>query len=367
MKLFLCSIVAAILWQVGQWKGIAALADLSFPTSTHSSFGKPHYIGEYFDEIGYYQALRVADTRPLVRKQSAFQLIEVFENDHYGKILVLDGVLQLTERDADAYNEMMAHVPMFQNREPKRVLVIGGGDGYVVSEVLKHESVVLVDHVDLDGEVIETCRQHFSWGKQVWEDNADRVQLHLLDGALFVEQAKDGFYDVIIQDSSDPWAWNEEGEKYALPSSVLYSKRHLMNLHRILAPGGVLSFQAESLQIPSDLQDIARWRQDALQVGFREARYGSITISSYPTGQIGFLLCEKSLPAPGLYQQVKERYEKMIDQEGGATTYYHPRLQSSAFDIPLWAEQAIYGPNGISNHVCLQNDWNNESSPSIEG
>ena len=76
-------------------------------------------------------------------------------------MLVLDGVLQLTEKDANAYNEMLAHIPLFQHPNPKQVLVVGGGDGYVLGEVLKHGSMELVDHVDLDSDVIETCQEHF--------------------------------------------------------------------------------------------------------------------------------------------------------------------------------------------------------------
>ena len=92
-------------------------------------------IGEWQDDIGFYQAIRVTDESPILVKQSKYQTIEVHESAYYGKVLVLDGVLQLTERDADSYNEMMAQMPMMQHKNPKRALVIGGGDGYVLSEV----------------------------------------------------------------------------------------------------------------------------------------------------------------------------------------------------------------------------------------
>lgn len=92
-------------------------------------------IGEWQDDIGFYQAIRVTDESPILVKQSKYQTIEVHESSYYGKVLVLDGVLQLTERDADSYNEMMAQMPMMQHQNPKRALVIGGGDGYVLSEV----------------------------------------------------------------------------------------------------------------------------------------------------------------------------------------------------------------------------------------
>jgi predicted membrane-bound spermidine synthase len=92
-------------------------------------------VGEIERSIGFYQAIELADNSLLYEKQSKYQAIEVHKTKHFGKLLLLDGVIQLTERDADSYNEMMAHVPMFQHPNPRRVLVIGGGDGYVLKEV----------------------------------------------------------------------------------------------------------------------------------------------------------------------------------------------------------------------------------------
>jgi spermidine synthase len=92
-------------------------------------------IGEAEKSIGFYQAIEMEEKSCLFIKQSKFQKIEVHQSKFYGKVLLLDGVMQLTERDADSYNEMMAHIPMFQHPNPKRVLVIGGGDGYILNEV----------------------------------------------------------------------------------------------------------------------------------------------------------------------------------------------------------------------------------------
>lgn len=96
----------------------------------------PKYrIGEMEGSIGFYQAIEMVENSLLYSKQSQFQAIEVHQSKFFGKMLVLDGVIQLTERDADSYNEMMAHVGMFQHPNPKRVLLVGGGDGYVLKEV----------------------------------------------------------------------------------------------------------------------------------------------------------------------------------------------------------------------------------------
>jgi spermidine synthase len=318
---------------------------LGWDTTTNSV---PASVSEWVEETGFYQSIRLTEEEPLYRKQSAYQLIEVRQSPYYGKLLVLDGVVQITERDGNSYNEMLSHIPMFQNAHPQRVLVIGGGDGYVVSEVLKHSSVEHVDHVDLDTDVIETCKQFFSWS-DCWND--PRVHLHIADGAKFVRNALDQSYDVIIQDSSDPWKLGKNGEQVNLPSSVLYAPEHFQNIFRILKPNGVLNMQAESLQIPSDLEGIRSWRNLALSVGFESAKYGSIMISSYPTGQIGFLLCERDQSAASSLDLIENRFAQLVEANK-STTYYHPPLQAGSFILPLWAMKHIYNdkvnivPNG---------------------
>ena len=229
-------------------------------------------------------------------------------------------------------------------------------------KVLKHESVVSVDHVDLDGEVTETCRKFFPWGK-AWEDN--RVTLHVADGAKFVADAKDGYYDAIIQDSSDPYTWGDDGKKLELPSNILYSVEHFRHILRILRPGGVFNFQAETFNIPSDLEGISEWRNQALDVGFASAKYGSLMISSYPTGQIGFLLCRKSSDNGGdsnegsgitpTLNDVEARFAQMV-RRGDRTTYYQPKLQFSSFDLPLWVEESVYGTSIVSTVASLEQE-----------
>jgi len=280
-------------------------------------------VGEFLDEIGFYQSITVTEDSPIYQARSKYQDIEVHTSHHYGKILVLDGVTQLTERDADAYNEMMAHMPMMEHMEPKRVLVIGGGDGYVVSEVLKHPSVEHVDHVELDEDVIKVCQTHFSWGK-AWDD--PRVTLHVTDGAAFARNAPKGYYDVIIQDSSDPFGWDEDGNEFELPSAVLYTKEHLENLYQALSSDGVLNFQTDTYNLPHDLEDAKEWREKLLEIGFESSRYGSLSISSYPTGQFGFLLCKKINGSGPNLAEVERRFDDMVER-GLSTTYYQPKFQ----------------------------------------
>jgi spermidine synthase len=189
--------------------------------------------------------------------------------------------------------------------------------------------VVQIDHVELDTAVIDLSREHFEWGT-AWDD--PRCHLHITDGAAFVRDAQDGYYDVIIQDSSDPFVVEKDGSVTILPSQVLYTPEHFAQLLRILSPEGIFTFQAETYNIPSSLDGIMKWRQSSLDAGFTSARYGTISISSYPTGQIGFYVCAKQHVTTEegnidkdkiQMESVQTRFEKFISD----TSHYHPRMQ----------------------------------------
>ena len=111
--------------------------------------------------------------------------------------------------------------------------------------MLRHDSVEHVDHVDLDGDVVEACSKYFpQWG-DAWKD--PRAKLHIMDGAEFVRNSPDSFYDVVIQDSSDPFIIEDDGTATPLPSGVLYEEDHICHLHRILKPNGILNIQVRKL------------------------------------------------------------------------------------------------------------------------
>jgi spermidine synthase len=328
-------------------------------------------IEEVEDEIGYIQSL-VVKIPPMVTFESNYQEIEVYESDNFGKVFILDECLQLTEKDAPHYNEMLAHVPMMEylathsNPEPMRVLVLGGGDGYVVSELLKYSNIESIDHVELDEGVINISKQFFDWSS-AWEH--DKVNLIIGDGAEFVmNQLQEGGknYHVIIQDASDPYYTDSTGSVVTLPSHVLYEDEHFEIMHKLLKPNsGILMFQAETYNIPSNLDEIRSWRGSLENIGFDHIRYGSISISTYPTGQIGFFVshshednddmicksdaCGENLETPATNKMdVSDwmdwnRVWASFRELNGKTKYYHPRIHKSSFDLPLWVEEAIYG------------------------
>ncbi len=308
-------------------------------------------------EIGFAQSLGL-QTPPIVSFESEYQFIEIYHSDHFGKVFILDECLQLTERDAPHYNEMLSHVPVMEymasvwkrNATPKplSVLVVGGGDGYVVSELLKHSFVASVDHVELDKGVTDVSKEHFPWAKNVWDN--EKVDLIHEDGASFVQQkiAEGSSYDIVIQDSSDPFFFDENGDKQVLPSSVLYTEEYFKALHQLLQPNhGVLMFQAETYNIPSNLEEIKKWRSVLMNIGFENARYGTIAIPTYSTGQIGFYVAhatasqvkttcmdnESSHEKESTCTESNQSGEadlsiitKYFDEMLAKTLYYHPKI-----------------------------------------
>merc|ERR1719215_1875815 len=157
----------------------------------------------------------------------------VFDSTDWGRVLVLDGVIQLTERDESSYQEMMAHLPLFAHTEPKQVLVVGGGDGGVVREVAKHACVEKVTHCEIDEGVIEAAKKYFPTMAKGFA--SPKVNVIVGDGVAFVTEAAENSYDVVIVDSSDPVG----------PAEGLFSPKFYAAVHRILKPGGVLCAQGE--------------------------------------------------------------------------------------------------------------------------
>jgi spermidine synthase len=167
--------------------------------------------------------------------RSKFQTIEIIENKDYGRILVLDGLIQTTERDEFYYHEMLVHPAMASHPKPEEVLIVGGGDGGALREVLKY-GVKKVWLVEIDGLVIEACRKHFPWLRPAFAD--ERAELVVADGNVFIEET-DRKFDVILVDSSDPVG----------PSTVLHEEAFYRKLKSRLKPGGIIAAQAGSLML----------------------------------------------------------------------------------------------------------------------
>ena len=141
-------------------------------------------------------------TGVLASERSEFQQIDILDTVHFGRALALGGVVNVAERDEHGYHEMLVHVPLMAHPDPKRVLIIGGGDGGTLREVCKHPGVEQAIQVEIDGRVVELCKE-FLPQTAVGYDHP-KAELVLGDGLAYVENAPDGSFDVILVDSTDP-------------------------------------------------------------------------------------------------------------------------------------------------------------------
>lgn len=180
------------------------------------------------------QAMNLKVNQILHHEKSKYQDVLVFESSDYGNVLVLDNVIQCTERDEFSYQEMITHLAMNSHPDPKKVLVIGGGDGGVLREVVKHESVQEAVLCDIDEAVIRLSKKYLP-GMSVSYQHP-KVKTHIGDGFEFLKAKKNEF-DVIITDSSDP-----EG-----PAESLFQKPYFELLRDALRDGGVITTQGCSL------------------------------------------------------------------------------------------------------------------------
>jgi spermidine synthase / saccharopine dehydrogenase (NADP+, L-glutamate-forming) len=246
-------------------------------------------------------------------EKSLFQDVLVFESETYGNVLVLDGVIQCTERDEFSYQEMIAHLPMASHHNPERVLVIGGGDGGVVREVLKYESIREVVLCDIDETVPRVSKFYLPHMADVLSD--PKVTVHIGDGFAFL-QSHTSTYDVIVTDSSDPVG----------PAASLFQKPYYQLLHDALRPGGHIAAQGECLWIHLSL--ISDVRKSVQDVGFGQVEYAFTTIPTYPSGQIGFLLASKKGGPENNDLKV------IVKGPSQATRYWNPDVHRAAYILP---------------------------------
>ena len=174
---------------------------------------------------------RYENTKTLFHEKNEFQDLILFENPILGRVLMLDGVTQVTEADEFIYHEMMTHVPIFSHNNPEDILIIGGGDGGIAREVLRHSRVNSVTMIEID-EAVVTFSQEFMPKISNGAFKNPKLTLEIADGAAFVQNTLKKF-DVIIVDSTDP-----EGL-----GSVLFTKEFYTSCHRILNKGGILVTQ----------------------------------------------------------------------------------------------------------------------------
>lgn len=291
---------------------------------------KEGWFTELSDEHFPGQGFSVQVEEVLHHSKSEFQDVLVFRSTSFGNVLVLDGIIQCAERDEFAYQEMIAHVPLFAHSKPKNVLVIGGGDGGVIREVVKHDCVEKVTLVEIDKTVIDLS-QKFLPGMS-YTLNHSKVNINLCDGFQFLRdvahRAIDEKYDVIITDSSDP-----EG-----PAEAFFQKEYFELLKAALNQGGIVIAQAsENVWLKIDY--LQRLMKIAHSV-FEKANYCYTTVPTYTSGQLGLIICcddqQVDLTKP-------QRHPS--GQEQDTLKYYNSDIHQASFILPTWADRLINGGN----------------------
>ncbi|KAJ9554539.1 hypothetical protein OSB04_018584 [Centaurea solstitialis] len=266
----------------------------------------------------------------LFQGKSDYQDVMVFQSATYGKVLVLDGVIQLTERDECAYQEMITHLPLCSIPNPKKVLVVGGGDGGVLREVARHSSVEHIDICEIDKMVVDVAKEFFPDVAVGYED--PRVTLHIGDGVAFLKAAPEGSYDAVIVDSSDPIG----------PAQELFEKPFFESIAKALRPGGVVCTQAESIWLHMHIiEDIVT---NCRQVFKGSVNYAWTTVPTYPSGVIGFMLCSTEGPEVDFRNPVNaidSNDNESKCKSVGPLKFYNKEIHSAAFCLPTFAKKVI--------------------------
>ncbi|WP_324669497.1 polyamine aminopropyltransferase [Geochorda subterranea] len=257
--------------------------------------------------------------RTLEVRQTAYQHLAVLETEPWGRMLVLDGMIQLTVADEFVYHEMLAHVPLVAHGQARRVLVVGGGDGGTVREVLRHPEVEEVVLAEIDPEVVEVCQRHFPETAACLDD--PRVRLAIGDGIAHVAEHPDT-YDVILVDSTEP-----VGKAVGLFGESFYA-----SCRQALRPGGLMVAQTESPFYNPQL--IARCHV-AMRQAFGNARLYLAPVPTYPSGLWSFMAAslgpDPSVPA---------------GEAGGTPSglrYYSREVHRAAFVLPPFVHALLQG------------------------
>jgi spermidine synthase len=257
--------------------------------------------------------------RELAREKSAFQDIVVFESASHGRVMVLDGVIQITEADEFAYQEMIAHVPLLAHGAARRVLIIGAGDGGVLRRVLQHRTVEAATMVEIDGAVIRLAREFLpDIGGDAWNDK--RAKVIVGDGIDHVRSAPDGAYDVIIVDSTDPVGVGE----------VLFTNDFYANCARVLSPAGIVVNQCG---VPFMQGDELRHTSARRRKFFPDV---SAYLAAVPTYVGGFMTLGFSGRDPGQRALPADEIRRRAEAAGilGTTRYWTPEIHAAAFHLP---------------------------------
>ncbi len=263
--------------------------------------------------------------RVLFRGRSPFQDIAVIETNDFGRMLVMDGFVMTTEKDEFVYHEMMAHVPLAAHPAPRKVLIVGGGDGGVLREVLRHPGVESATLVEIDRLVLEVSREFLPSLANGFDD--PRATVLIGDGLAHVRETETSTYDVVIVDGTDPSG----------PGEVLFGGEFYRDVARILTPDGIVATHLS--ENPFSMASRVLAIRDRIAGSFSRVGICRADIPSYHTGTWYFCVATNSRdadpasPRPG-------------SVDGIALKYYSPAIHRAAFVLPPYVEELLAKGSG---------------------
>ena len=278
-----------------------------------------HWFTEEFTSEGSAFSLKVKEK--LHEEQTPYQLLEMYDTQTFGKLMVLDGCTMLTTRDNFLYHEMMSHVPLFSHENPKKVVIIGGGDCGVLKEVLKHPRVEDVWQIDIDEAVTRASEKYFP---ELCESNNDpRAHLLWQDGIKWIKEAPQGSIDVLIIDSTDPVG----------PAEGLFAVDFYKDCNRALGANGILVQQSESPLFHSN-SIIKKIHQDLAEAGFNSSHTFPFPQPIYPSGWWSCTLGKKQ----GDATQFRKNAAHNMEFE---TEYYSADIHQGALSLPPFMKKIL--------------------------
>ncbi len=253
-------------------------------------------------------------SRRLFSGTSSYQKIDIIDTDSFGRVLFLDGLVQTTEKDEFFYHEMLVHPAMVSHPGPVAVLIIGGGDGGALKEILRYpvRSAIMVE---IDATVVEVCEKYFPWLAGARRDK--RVELKIADGNAFIRQSERTF-DVILVDSSDPVG----------PSTVLHQRQFFRRLRDHLKPGGIIAGQAGS-----PLYHLTSLREKSvfLRQMFKFSFFYLGPVPTYPGGMWSyFFVSDKITPLRAARSNIPS-----------GLRYYDAEIHRAAFSLPAFLKKEL--------------------------
>ncbi|KEO83436.1 polyamine aminopropyltransferase [Tumebacillus flagellatus] len=255
--------------------------------------------------------------KTLHTEQSEFQRIDLIETNQWGKMLVLDGMVMTTDKDEFVYHEMITHLAMNTHPNPKRVLVVGGGDGGAIREILKYPSIETAVLAEIDGRVIEVSKEYLPEIAGKLED--PRVDVQVVDGIKYIHDNKNSF-DVILVDSTEPVG----------PAVGLFARDFYQGIYEALKEDGIMVAQSESPWFNSEL--ITRVFKDIASI-YPVTRYYTASIPTYPSGLWSWTMGSKK------YDPLEVDEAKLIEPEN--TKYYHKGMHKTVFTLPKFVGELL--------------------------